>query len=266
LGRTVPGSYSWADLSLAEELARRAALALENARLYRQTEAELLARRQAEERLTALLQEEEKLLKEKELLLKEVYHRVKNNLQGVSNLIYLQASYIKDEQVRAMLQQTQDRVQSMALIHEKLYQSQDLARVDFAEYVNSLARHLIYSYQADPNLITLKTRIDNIILDADALIPIGIIVNELVSNALKHAFPNGRGGEIVIELLREADNRFLLSVGDNGVGLPEQFDLANTASLGLQLVQTLAGSIRGAVEIDRSSGTRVTIRFERLAG
>jgi two-component sensor histidine kinase len=180
-------------------------------------------------------------------------------------LIYLQANYINDERVRAMLQQTQDRLRSLALIHEKLYQSQDLARVDFAEYANSLARHLVYSYQADPNLIRLKTRIDDVILDADTLIPIGIIVNELVSNALKYAFPNGRSGEIVIELLKEAGNRLVLSVSDDGVGLPEQFDLANADSLGLQLVQTLAGSIRGAVELDRSHGARVTVRFEHPA-
>ncbi|GAI89221.1 unnamed protein product, partial [marine sediment metagenome] len=178
-------------------------------------------------------------LKEKEVLLREIHHRVKNNLQIISSLLNLQSRYIKDKQVLHVFQESQDRIKSMVLIHKKLYQSKDLARIDFAEYVRSLIADLFRSYKADYGLITLKTNIDNVFLGIDTAIPCGLIINELISNSLKYAFPEGGQGEIRIELHPEKEGKFTLIVSDSGVGFPKDLDFRNTESLGLQLACTL---------------------------
>jgi PAS domain S-box-containing protein len=198
-------------------------------------------------------------LEEKEVLLKEIHHRVKNNLQVISSLLYLQSKNIKDEQALEMFQDSQNRVRSMSLVHERLYQSQDLARVDFAEYVRNLANHLFRSYGVNTNIIQLKINVDEVFLGVDMAIPCGLIINELVSNSLKHAFPEGRVGKIHIELCADDESQFTLMVSDNGVGFPENLGFRDTGSLGLQLVNTLVDQLEGAIELDRRSGTAFKI-------
>jgi len=200
-------------------------------------------------------------LKEKEVLLKEIHHRVKNNLQIISSLIYLQSKNIQDEGTLQLFQDSQNRVKSMALIHEKLYQSKDLARIDFDEYIKSLVNHLFYSYRI--NLATIKPQIDidDISLSIDTAICCGIIINELVSNSLKHAFPAGKKGKIEIKLQRKYQNEYILVVKDNGIGLPENVDFKHTKSLGLQLVCNLTDQLNGLVELERNSGTTFRITF-----
>ena len=214
---------------------------------------EITERVRAEEQIKASL-------KEKEVLLKEIHHRVKNNLQVISSLLYLQSKSSKDEEALAMFQESRNRVRSMALVHERLYQSQDLARVDFAEYVRSLANHLFRSYGVNTNVIRLKINSDDVLLGVDTAIPCGLIINELVSNCLKHAFLEGREGEVRIEF-RSDDGECTLMVSDNGVGFPKDLNFRDTGSLGLQLVNTLVHQLEGTIELDRSSGTAFKITF-----
>ena len=214
---------------------------------------DITERKRAEEQIKASL-------KEKEVLLKEIHHRVKNNLQVISSLLYLQSRNIEDNQTLEMFQDSQHRVRSMALVHERLYQSQDMARVDFAQYVRNLANHLFRSYGVNSNLIRLKINVDDVFLGIDTAIPFGLIINELVSNSLKHAFPDGREGEIRIGL-RADDGEFSLVVSDNGVGFPRDLDFRDTQSLGLRLVNTLVEQLEGTIELDRSDGTAFKITF-----
>jgi PAS domain S-box-containing protein len=199
-------------------------------------------------------------LREKEVLLKEIHHRVKNNLQVISSLLYLQSKSIKDQQSFEILQDSQNRVRSMALVHERLYQSKDLASIDFAEYVRNLVTYLFRAYGVNPNVIKLKIHLGNVLLGVDTAIPCGLIINELVSNSLKHAFPDGREGEICIEF-RSDDSQCTLMVGDNGVGFRQDLDFRDTGSLGLQLVDTLVDQLEGTIELNRSGGTAFKITF-----
>ena len=217
---------------------------------------DITERKRAEEQIKASLQE-------KEVLLKEIHHRVKNNLQVISSLLYLQSKNIQDRKTLGMFQDSQYRVRSMALVHERLYQSQDLARVDFAEYVRSLAKYLFRSYGVNTNIIRLKINSDDVSLGVDTAIPCGLIINELVSNSLKHAFPEGRTGEIHIEL-RDGEGQFRLVASDDGVGFPKDLDFRNTKTLGLQLVNTLVEQLKGTIELDRSGGTAFKITCASL--
>jgi two-component sensor histidine kinase len=217
---------------------------------------ELAERRRIEEQIKASL-------KEKEVLLREIHHRVKNNLQVISSLISLQGSYTKDKRMIENINETQTRIKTLALIHEKLYQSKDLARIDFAGYIKNLTNYLFRSYGVSGS-ITLDIKIDNVFLDIDMAIPCGLIVNELVSNSLKHAFPGMTKGNIVISLNRENENKFILAVGDNGIGFPKDIDFKNTKSLGLQLVNILADQIKGGIDLYSEVGTTFIIRFEAL--
>ncbi|HUJ89006.1 MAG TPA: histidine kinase dimerization/phosphoacceptor domain -containing protein, partial [Syntrophorhabdales bacterium] len=210
-------------------------------------------RRVAEERIRLSL-------KEKEVLLKEVHHRVKNNLQIISSLLNLQSKYIKDDQALEMFKESRNRIRSMTLIHEKLYRSKDLANIDVAEYIQNLSSNLFRSYSA--GRVSLKTQVDDNLLGIDTAIPCGLIINELVSNSLKHAFPE-KQGEIFVDLHRD-DGRFTLIVRDNGVGLPESVDFRNTDSLGLQLVCTLTDQLDGAIELNRAGGTEFKITFGEI--
>lgn len=207
-------------------------------------------------------------LQEKEVLLKEIHHRVKNNLQIISSLLNLQSRSIQDAATRTLFQDSQNRIQSIAFIHEKLYQSRDLAQVDFSQYIQTLCIHLFRSYGASFQRISLNLHIDDIFLSVDTAIPCGLIVNELVCNALKHGFPPHGTGAIEITLHRtfqEGDDHskreFMMRVGDNGVGFPREVDFRKTRSLGMQLINTLVKQLKGTIELDGSSGTAFQIVF-----
>lgn len=214
--------------------------------------------------ITALKQAEERLkvsLEEKEVLLKEIHHRVKNNLQIISSLLDLQADYTKDPVTRELFQESQHRVRSMALIHELLYQSADLARIDFAEYADNLAHYLLQSYASEKRNIVLHTDVEPIPLSVETAVPCGLIINELVSNALKHAFPDDRPGQITMTLARGDGQRVILRVADDGVGLAPNHELHNTQSLGLMIVTTLVRQLQGDIQLAHESGTAIAIAF-----
>jgi two-component sensor histidine kinase len=200
-------------------------------------------------------------LREKELFLKEAHHRIKNNLQIIASLLSLQASYIPDPYIREMFLDTQERVRSMALIHETLYQSSHTSEIDFAIYVRDLVSQLIRSYNIQSDRITLQLHIDDLLLDINKAIPCGLILNELISNALKHAFPAGRMGEIYVELRTDGAQKVTIVVRDTGIGFPSDMDFRNTESLGLQLVSTLIEQLDGTMELERGDGTTFTLTF-----
>lgn len=193
-------------------------------------------------------------LREKEVLLKEIHHRVKNNLQVTSSLLNLQSGFIKDEHAKELFAESQNRIRSMALVHEKLYQSSDLSRIKLLDYIESLAQLLLRSYSVNSNTIQLKISGDAILLSVDTAVPCGLMINELLSNCLKHAFPNNRGGEIQIKIETSEHENVILSVMDNGIGLPSDFNLEQVSSLGLQLVRTLVKQLNGQIEISNVEG------------
>ena len=204
----------------------------------------------------------ETALKEKEVLLGEIHHRVKNNMEIVSSLLELQSADPVDERALQLLRSCQTRIKSMALIHEKLYQSEDLANVDFGEYLRSLVADLYNLYGVRSDHVKLKINVNHILLGIDSAIPSGMIINELVSNSLKHAFPADRHGEISIAFRPDDDSQYRLTVSDNGVGFPDGLDFRNTKSLGLRLVNALTAQLNGTIEVDRSGGTAFKITFE----
>ena len=201
-------------------------------------------------------------LQDKEILLKEIHHRVKNNLQIISSLLNLQSEFLSDRRGTEMFRESQNRVKSMALIHEKLYLSDDLARLDYADYVQSLATSLFQSYGVSPG-VGLSVSVAGVSLGIDQAIPCGLIINELVSNSLKHAFPGGTG-TLSIDLC-QTGQCITLAVSDDGIGLADDVDVHTTGSLGLKLVNILVGQLAGTVRVDRGAGTRFTIEFERRA-
>ncbi len=240
---------------------------------------------------------EDALLQMEEIRKKEIHHRIKNNLQVISTLLYLESGNFTDKDVIEAFRNSQHRIKSIALVHEKLYQSEDMVSVDFADYIQNLACYLFQSYSLDSNKVSLKLDVEKIFLGMDTAVPLGIIVNELVSNSLKHAFTGEKEGEIYIELHRSkehynsqekrsesseikkaehlnnektglngtwnSEDKLILIVRDNGRGFPETLDFWNTASLGLQLVTTLVDQIEGDIELERSRGTEFKIRFFR---
>jgi PAS domain S-box-containing protein len=207
----------------------------------------------------------EKSLKEKEVLLREVYHRVKNNMQIITSLLNLQSRYVKDGAYRDMFRESHNRIKSMSLVHEKLYQSKDLTTIDFKEYINDIAKGLFQSYGANKGKISLVMDINNISLNINTAIPCGLIINELLTNSLKHAFPEGKEGEIKIAVHSMNENTIELVVGDNGKGISEDVDFRTTKSLGLQLVTMLAeNQLHGAIILDRSKGTEFTITLKEV--
>jgi len=201
-------------------------------------------------------------LREKEVLLKEIHHRVKNNLQILSSLLNLQSEHIEDEQALEAFKISQNRINSMALIHEELYQSEDLENIDFAGYIRRLVTDLYGSYGVDSETIKLNLNAENILLGINKAIPCGLIINELVSNSIKHAFPQGKVGEISISFHSDSDT-LTLRFSDNGVGFPKDLDFRATRSLGMQLVTTLIKQLDGSIELDRSAGTTFTISFTK---
>jgi PAS domain S-box-containing protein len=208
--------------------------------------------------------EEERIraaLKEKDILLGEIHHRVKNNLQIVYSLLNLQSARIADPAAQDLLRDSQNRIHSMAVIHQTLYGSKDFARVDFALFIGTLLPALIRSYCVDADRISVRVDVEAIRLPIDVAVPCGLVVNELITNAFRHAFRDRDRGEIRIALTRESANEAVLSVSDNGVGLPDHVDTAKTDTLGLQLVGLLAGQMDGVVSIHRSDPTRISLRF-----
>ncbi len=203
-------------------------------------------------------------LNEKEVLLKEIHHRVKNNLQIISSLLNLQSRYIEDKNALGVFKESQNRIKSMALIHEKLYQSEDLTKIDFAEYIKSLTLQLFHSYSIDRSTVELSINFEGILFDIDTSIPCGLIINELISNSLKYAFPNGRKGKISVDLQLEGE-KCVLIISDDGVGFPEGMDFQNTDTLGLRLVNILVNQIDGVIALDRHGGTSFKIEFTKLA-
>jgi two-component sensor histidine kinase/DNA-binding NarL/FixJ family response regulator len=217
-----------------------------------QLQREIAERLKAEEAIRASLQE-------KEVLLKEIHHRVKNNLQVISSILHLQGRKIDDPRYRLIFGECQDRVRTMALVHEKLYRSPSLSAIDLAEEVRDLVTMLASSH-AHPN-VRLEVQADAAVSDIHTAVPIGLLVNELVSNALKHAFPEGRGGNVNVSLRRLEPERLLLSVRDDGRGLPEDFVWDSANSLGLTTIQALARQIRAKVEIRRQGGAEFSFTF-----
>ena len=198
-------------------------------------------------------------LKEKEVLLREIYHRVKNNLQIISSLLGLQADTIADEAVRGLFEESQRRIQAMSLVHQRLYDSEDLASIDTSTYLQSLIGDLARMYDPEGRIaFDIQAESD---MNIDTAIPCGLILTELVSNAFKYAFPETQPGQIRVTLRPEAENRWLLVVQDNGIGLPSDIDITATNSLGLTLVHDLASQLEGSVQVDRSQGTMFTIHF-----
>jgi len=205
----------------------------------------------------------EKLLNEKEMLLKEVYHRVKNNFSLISSLLNLQSNYVKDKKVLETLNISSDRIQSMAMVHQHLYQSVDLESINFKNYVESLTNTLFRSYVTDAKRILLETHIENLPIGADFAIPCGLIINELVTNAIKYAFNSNQieKGKIEVRFSQIENKEIQLVVRDNGKGLPENFNIEETESLGLRIVKLLVQQIKGIMNIQSKNGTEFTIRF-----
>jgi two-component sensor histidine kinase/sensor domain CHASE-containing protein len=200
--------------------------------------------------------------KKNEIMLKEIHHRVKNNLQVISSLLYLQSTYFTDNEVIEKFKESQNRVKLMALAHEKLYQSKDQASINLPDYIQNLTNFLKQSFGANSH-VKLNLDIEDVNIGLDTALPCGLIINELVSNSFKHAFPAGEEGEINVIFKLENDI-FILTVNDTGVGLPSDLDFRNTESLGLQLVNNLAEQIEGTIELDKRRGTAFTIKFKEL--
>jgi PAS domain S-box-containing protein len=202
-------------------------------------------------------------LKEKEVLLKEVHHRVKNNMQVISSILNLQSSYVSDEYALTLLKESQNRIKTMAYIHESLYQNKSFTSVNFSEYVHTLVNNIVQSYSASSEKIKLNLNVDKVTLSLDSSIPAGLIINELITNSIKHAFPGSRQGMITFNLSCE-NNLVFLELKDNGVGFAEGVDFENSHSLGLQLVNTLIEQIDGKFKFksQKNEGTEVLVTFK----
>lgn len=203
-----------------------------------------------------------KSLQEKEMLLKEIHHRVKNNFMIISSLLNLQSGYIDDERSQELLLESQTRVRSMALIHERLYQSTDLKTLDFGSYIRSLSTELFHTYKAEKSNITLNFNVQNSVLDINIAIPLGLIINELITNSLKHAFQDHKKGEINV-CFNPLEEYYEFIVKDNGIGFPEGIDIHTTNSLGLQIINILTAQINGQIELKICNGTEIKIKFKK---
>ncbi len=200
-------------------------------------------------------------LKEKDVLLKEIHHRVKNNLQIIISLLNLQSGYVKDENTLKTVMEGQNRVRAMALVHEKFYQADNLAEIDFKEYTEKLCFYLQQSYGALNKDIILKIDGDAVAFDMDTAMPCGLLLTEVVSNSLKYAFPEQKG-EIKIGIKKSSDNKVQMDISDNGIGFPEGFDFEKSESLGLQLITALTNQLDGELMVNHDNGTHYTITFE----
>jgi two-component sensor histidine kinase len=241
--------FSPKQVEMIRLLSTQAAISLENARLVEEM-------RRAERQITSSL-------REKEVLLKEIHHRVKNNLQVISSLFNLQSRLVKDTEALKALRESQNRVKSMAFVHEKLHQSKDLARIDVGGYLKLLAMNLAQSFGGGDlrkHAVEMDIQCDDLTLSVDIAIPMGLIVNEIISNCFKHAFPDGRAGRIEISL-HKVNSDLELSVKDNGVGFPGDLDYRQTQSLGLQLIMSLVDQVQGEIQLIRENGTEFKIQI-----
>jgi two-component sensor histidine kinase len=234
-----------------------------------QLEEEITERKRAEAQLLRFNEELEKgvaertvqlnrSLHEKELLLKEIHHRVKNNLQIVASLLHSQSRQVADPVTLAMLEECQNRVRAMALVHERLYRSEDISSIDISDYVTFMGENLTRFYGVGSHQVRFRVSLPGIRFDINRAIPLGLVINELLSNALKYAFPAGRRGTISVTGTLD-ENAIRILVGDDGVGIPESFDWKNTSSLGLRLVTSLTDQLSGTVDLDRTGGTTFII-------
>jgi PAS domain S-box-containing protein len=209
-------------------------------------------RRRAEDALRASLQE-------KEILLREIHHRVKNNMQVVSSILKLQSAYVRDPEAREMFAECQDRVRTLALVHEKLYRSANLAAIDFGGHIRDLTTMLVRSYSAGAPNTQVSVHTDPAVVDIDTAVPLGLILNELLTNALKYAFPQGRAGVVEVTLRAKPDVPLQLTVRDNGVGLPDGFDPMQSQTLGLKIVTSLCRQLQAELQVDREEGAAFTV-------
>ena len=254
------GTFSQKDLDILTAIGGPIAIMIDNARLIHEVKSlpDQLAEAIAERKRVG--EQIQASLREKEVLLKEIHHRVKNNMQVISSMLNLQAAFISDPRALEVFRESENRVRSIGLIHERFYQSKDLSRIVFGEYVYNLAANLFHSYGVRSGDIRLRINAENVFLNVDTAIPCGLIINEIISNSLKYAFPANGKGAIYVEL-RAANSKFVLIVGDDGIGLPQEVDIRNDKTFGLQLVATLIDQIAGTVEIDRVGGTTFKIEF-----
>jgi|GEM_PF-4845731 len=249
----------------AQEALRRSHENLENkvqertaelAEANKQLEAEIQERTVVEEQLRESLEE-------KEVLLKEVHHRVKNNLQIISSLLYLGSRERESKRFMDIIQESRARIRSMAMVHEKLYQTENLSQISFRDYTEDLVKSLVGSHNDGSSNITVDIRSNGVQLDISTAITCGLILNELISNAVKYAFPDNEDGEIVISIAQDNSGRYEMIVKDNGVGLPDDFSTHASQSLGMKLVDTLTQQIDGDLQIDGTSGTKYRLTFTR---
>ncbi len=214
---------------------------------------DITSRKLAEERLTASL-------KEKEVLIKEVHHRVKNNMQIISSLLRLQSRYVKDKKILEALRESHNRIKAMTMVHELLYKSEDMARINLRDYFKAMAHNLYRAYGVDPRKISLNIEVADIFLRVDLAIPCGLVINELLSNSLKHAFPGDRCGYINLMARHINGNEIEIEVCDNGVGMLEEADWHGKGSLGLQIVNLLIQEqLKGHITLHQVDGTRCII-------
>ena len=250
---------NWEDnqLDLLDQLTVQIAIAIQQSIIFQQAQNELAERQKAEMNLRAALVE-------KEVLLKEIHHRVKNNLQIVSSLLQLQSQTLKDPEISRVFQDSQNRIDSISLIHKNLYISPNIGKLDVIDYVQNLVTNILISYQIEPGRIALETNLEPVNLNIDQAIVCGLVMNELLSNSLKHAFPGQTTGKITIDLHNIGDTIEMV-IQDNGIGLPDNLDWSNTDSLGLSLVYDLVTEqIEGNIKVERNHGTVFKIQFPYL--
>ncbi|WP_242062985.1 histidine kinase dimerization/phosphoacceptor domain -containing protein [Nostoc sp. FACHB-145] len=244
-------------LDLLDQLSVTIAIAIQQSTIFQQAQNELAERQKAELQLRSALAE-------KEVLLKEVHHRVKNNLQIVSSLLQLQTHTLKDPEVIKIFRESQNRIESICLIHKNLYTTQNIGQLDVVDYIQNLANNIMLSYRLGPESIELVTNIEAVSLNVDQAIACGLIINELISNSLKHAFPDGQKGTISINL-HTVGGDIEMSVIDDGIGIPDDLDWNNTESLGLSLVSDLVTEqLEGSITLERHHGTMFKIQFPQL--
>jgi len=253
-----------------------------NASVYKNKDGEVMGAFAAARDITDLKNAENDIkvsLKEKEVLLREIHHRVKNNFQIISSLLSLQSGHITCAESFDVFMESQNRIRSMAMIHEKLYMSDSMVKIDFKEYVDDLTDSIFYNYKISPNMIRLNRKIDNVFFKINTAIPCGLIINELVTNCLKHAFPWFKDskslkdsseilkfGKYKIDIeLKQIDGNYILTVSDNGSGFPDDVNFRKTDSLGLQLVNSLVEQIDGTIKLDKTNDTKFRIIFKGLA-
>ncbi|OQX80956.1 MAG: hypothetical protein B6D64_02565 [Bacteroidetes bacterium 4484_276] len=234
--------------SLIDELAG-------NILMKRTLEEKELKRREAEDRL-------KKSLDEKEILLKEVHHRVKNNMQIISSILKMQQRQVEDPKLKEVLEESQNRIRSMALVHENLYSTKNLAKILFSNYVKSMAGNLSRTFSGSQNNIHLHYDVEDVYMPLDIGIPCGLIINELLSNSFKYAFPDNRNGTISIRLKNIGGDNYELIVSDNGIGIYGSFNIEKTKSLGMKIVTKLVQQIEGSLDYDFSNGTTFKITFK----